>query len=171
MSIFENTILVERKISAANTIGRICCIALIAVFLILSFTPVAPLLFVIPAILVAVVFYFLHMETQVEYEYTYIEGRLSFAKITAKRKRKELAEVDMENLLLLAPADAPELMTYHSGSKKAAAADYTSGKGAQDVYEVVYKRGEDTAAIRFQPDANMLALIQKGNMQQVIVRR
>ena len=171
MGIFENTILVDKKVSVANTIGRIACVIIFAIFVVLSFTPIAPGLFLLPAVVVGVIFYFLHMGTKVEYEYTYLEGRLSFAKITAKRRRKELAEVDMENVLLIAPKEVPELRTYHSGQQKAVCKNYTSGTGEAAVYEVVYKLGEGIGIIQFEPDINMLELMQPKNVRKVILAK
>ncbi len=171
MGIFENTVLVDKKVSVGNTIGRIICIIFIFAFLLISFTPIAPGLFLIPAVLVGVIFYFLHMGTQVEYEYTYIEGRLSFAKITAKRKRKELAEVEMEEMLLIAPKGASELHSYHSMPQGVVCKNYTSGMENVKIYEVVYKLGEGIGIIQFEPDRNMLELMQPQNVRKVIIEK
>lgn len=169
MSIFENTILVNKKASLVNTIGRIITIALLIMFLGLTFSPIAPGLFLAPAIIMGVIFYFLHLGSQTEYEYTYIEGRLSFAKIKAKRRRKELAKIEMEEVLLLAPEKAPELNSYHNGQQKAVCKNYTSGYGGREIYEVVYKLGEGIGIIRFEPDLNMLEMMQPRNMRKVII--
>lgn len=173
MGIFENTVLVDKKISPGNTIGKIACIIAIVILLILSVITMSPIVFVMPVVAVAVIFYFLHMGAKVEYEYTYIEGRLSFAKIIAKRKRKELADVDMESLLLIAPENAPELHNYHNGGQNIVCKDYTSGMGQDEVYEVVHKYGEGIRIIRFEPDHNMMELMQRGNgnLRKIVMKK
>lgn len=169
MSIFENTILVNKKPSLGNTAGRIVCIILLILFLALTFSPIAPGLFLAPAIIMGIIWYFLYLGSQTEYEYTYIEGRLSFARIKAKRRRKELARIEMEEVLVLAPEKAPELNSYHNGQQKVTCRNYTSGYGKQEIYEVVYKLGEGIGIIRFEPDRNMLEMMQPRNMRKVII--
>lgn len=168
MSIFENSILVNKKTSIGNVIGRIACIVCLAVFLLLTFSPIAPGMFLLPAVLVGFIFYLLHMEAQTEYEYTYIEGQLSFAKIKAKRKRKELGNIDMETVLMIAPENAPELRAYHN-DQQVKVRNYTSGNADAKIYEVAYKKGEGVVIIRFEPDQNMLEMIQARNMHKVII--
>lgn len=170
MSIFENSILVNKKPSVGNVIGRIACIVFLAFFLILTFSPLAPGLFLLPAILVGFIFYLLHMEAQTEYEYTYIEGQLSFAKVKAKRKRKELGNIDMDEVLMIAPAGSPDMRPYHNG-QQVKVRNYTSGNSGAKIYEVAYKAGEGVRIVKFEPDINMLELIQARYMRKVIIDR
>ena len=95
MSIFENTVLVDKKVSVVNVILRYLCIAL-AIFCVLVSIIVYPGILLVPAIIFAVFWYLLKIASQIEWEYTYIEGRLSFARIKAKRKRKNIAKIEME---------------------------------------------------------------------------
>ncbi len=167
MGIFENTILVNKKVSAGNLIGRILCIILSGFCFLISLTILPGLLF-IPALLFGALYYFLYIESKTEYEYTYIEGRLSFAKIKAKRRRKELAKVEMEEALLIAPSSAGELRQYHENgtvSRK----DFSSKNASAKTYEVVYKLGEGVALIVFEPDRNMLELMRLRNGHKVVI--
>ncbi len=167
MGIFENTILVNKKVSAGNLVGRILCLILIAFCLLVSFT-ILPGILLAPAVLIGVIYYFLFIESQTEYEYTYIEGRLSFAKIKAKRRRKELARVEMEEMLLIAPSGAGELRAYH-GDRTVSRKDFSSRNASAKTYEVVYKLGEGIALIVFEPDRNMLELMRSRNGHKVVL--
>ena len=97
MSIFENTVLVDKKVSVVNVILRYLCIAL-AIFCVLVSIIVYPGILLVPAIIFAVFWYLLKIASQIEWEYTYIEGRLSFARIKAKRKEKILQRLRWKKL-------------------------------------------------------------------------
>lgn len=158
MNIFENTILVDKKVSVINIIGRVLCALLAAFCVVASFMLMLGILW-IPAALFLYLWYVLQQESRSEYEYSYIEGRLSFAKIKAKSKRKSIANVDMEDVILIAPSDAHELYNYHN-NHQTTVRDCTSGREDVKTYEVVYKSGTNTVDIVFEPDENMLQMIR-----------
>lgn len=167
MSIFENTVLVNKKPSIGNKIGGWICIVLIALCLYVSFFLV-PGVFLVPAILIGVIWYLLYINSQIEYEYTYIEGRLSIARIKAKRKRKELARIELEEVILIAPTASHELDSYFSNNqinRKAC----ISGLPDAHTYQVVYKSGNAINMLEFEPDQNMLEMIQSRNPRKVLI--
>ena len=88
------------------------------------------------------------------------EGRLSFAKIKNKKRRKNLATIEMETLQLIAPKGAPELRNYHE-NMNIIKRDYTSGQEDHKVYEAIYTQGEDVVDIMFEPDDNMLDMMAR----------
>ena len=159
MGIFENTILVNKRVSVWNMMGRILSLALCITTLLFSFLPIAPLAFLVLAILLGAIYYMLRLEAHVEYEYSYIEGRLSFAKIKAKRKRKELARIEMEELLVIAPEGSPRLAQNY-GNVKITRQDYTSGNPNADRYEAVFKHNTGIGVIVFEPTRNVLELMR-----------
>ncbi len=165
MSIFENTILVDKKVSAGNKIGQVVCILLMGILLIGSFI-IHPL-FMTPAIILAIVWYLLYLNAQLEYEYTYIEGRLSVARIKAKRKRKELVRVEMEEVLVVAPSGHAELKTYDN-NRQVTRKDCSSGFDVK-TYQVVYKSGEGLLMMEFEPDEKMLDTMKSRYGRKVII--
>ena len=151
MSIFENTVLVDKKVSVVNVILRYLCIAL-AIFCVLVSIIVYPGILLVPAIIFAVFWYLLKIASQIEWEYTYIEGRLSFARIKAKRKRKNIAN---------------ELYNYHNNNQLSVK-DCSSKQPGAKTYEVIYKNGSGLGDIIFEPDENMLDMICNRNAKKVI---
>ena len=149
MSIFENTVLVDKKVSVVNVILRYLCIAL-AIFCVLVSIIVYPGILLVPAIIFAVFWYLLKIASQIEWEYTYIEGRLSFARIKAKRKRKNVAKIEMEEVVLIAPSTAHELYNYHNNNQ-VSVKDCSSKQSGAKTYEVIYKNGSGLGdiAIRY----------------------
>lgn len=167
MSIFENTVLVNRKTSIGNKIGGWLCIVLIALSAIGAFLVFSFVLLLL-AILFGAIWYMLYLNSQIEYEYTYIEGRLSIARIKAKRKRKELARIEMEEVLMIAPTDSHELDSYFSNNQVKRKV-CTSGLPDIHSYQVVYKTSNDINMIEFEPDRNMLEMIQARNPRKVLI--
>lgn len=168
MSIFENTVLVNKKISVGNKLGQIICIALMAFCLVV--TVLIYSLFITPAIIFGVIWYFLYLNAQLEYEYTYIEGRLSVARIKAKRKRKELARIEMEEVMLIAPSNDAELKSYFN-NKQITRKDYSSGFANVTTYQVVYKAktGNGLAMMGFEPDMKMLDTMKSRYGRKVVI--
>lgn len=154
MGIFENTVLVNKKVSAGNIIARSLCIGLFAVCILFSLWPFPGMLIPV-AILIAGLWYLLKYNAAVEYEYTYIEGRLTIARIKSKRKRKTLAQIEMEEVILIAPSTAHELYKYqHDGSIRTK--DCSSGFSGRRIYEVIYKKADGQCRVIFEPDDEML---------------
>ncbi len=167
MSIFENTVLVDKKSSIGNKIGRWICIILIVFCLYVSFF-LLPGVLLVPAILIGIVWYLLYVNSQIEYEYTYIEGRLSIARIKAKRRRKELARIEMEEVLLIAPTSSHELDSYFH-NRQVIRKMCASGLAGAHTYQIVYKSGNGISMIEFEPDQNMLEMIQGRNPRKVLI--
>lgn len=163
---FETMVLVDKKVTAGNLLARIVC----AVLLVLSIAAVCVTM-MIPLVLLAAIFgfalWFLTQDAKSEYEYSYIEGTLSFAKIRAKSRRKAIAEIDMSDVILIAPSSAHELYNYHHNNQ-VTIRNCTSGNPSAKTYEVVYKRGDKTVVIVFEPDSEMLDMIRKRYPRQVM---
>lgn len=167
MSVFENTVMVNRRPSYGQLFLKYLCFA-VTVFLAIGVIYVSPLLFFIPTVLMAFVTYQVHTSCSLEYEYTYIEGELDIAKIKAKRKRKELAQIDLDNLILIAPKGSGELNTYHN-NKENKVLDATSKRPDCKVYEIVYRKNSSQFIVYFEPDENILNLIRARYMSKVIL--
>ncbi len=165
MSIFENTVLVEKKQTLANKIGFTVLVVLTVFCLYVSLF-ISPILFA-PAIAFGVFAYLVHSNSKIEYEYTYIEGRLSIARIKAKKKRKELAQIEMEEVLLIAPGSSHELDAYKNNQAVKSAC--VSGEKDAKIYQVVYKGKGGLNMMAFEPDRNMLEMIQGRNPRKVII--
>ena len=81
----------------------------------------------VPAIIFAIIWYFQAFRSDIEYEYTYYDGEFRFARIKAKRKRKGLGRVQMEDVLALAPKGDRSVYKYENDNSLACK-DLTSGE-------------------------------------------
>ena len=95
-----------------------------------------------PGILFAVVFgliaYLMIMAQNTEFEYSYFDGEMRFAKIKNKSRRKRLGIYSMESVAAIAPAGDRSVYNYENGNeiKKI---DYTSGQKDVPYYDIVIK--------------------------------
>lgn len=102
------------------------------------------------ALLAWVIAFVLHTR-EYEYEYSYYDGELRFAKIINKKKRKELGGYVMEDVICLAPIDDRTLQQYIN-DKNTRTRDLTTGNPNAIVYGVVVKNGNGIELVKFEPD-------------------
>lgn len=113
------------------------------------------ILFAVPAIIFAIIWYFQAFRSDIEYEYTYYDGEFRFARIKAKRKRKGLGRVQMEDVLALAPKGDRSVYKYENDNSLACK-DLTSGESGTKIYELVFKGEKGINRYEFEPDEEML---------------
>ena len=114
-----------------------------------------------PGILFAVVFgliaYLMIMAQNTEFEYSYFDGELRFAKIKNKSRRKRLGIYSMESVAAIAPAG---VYNYENGNeiKKI---DYTSGQKDVPYYDIVIKSPDENVLIKAELDDKFLTEVEK----------
>ena len=168
MSVFENTTMIQQKktpmrwaVEIVVLFAAICLtIAMILLF-------VSPLIFFLPTVLLFVAFYFIHKYNYIEYEYTWIEGQLDVDRIYAKSRRKSVAKIDMEDLIIIAPEGSREVSNYERDST-VTCRDCSTRLPENKKYEAIYKDTKGTYRILFEPDENILDLISVRNPRKVV---
>ena len=117
-----------------------------------------------PGILFAVVFgliaYLMIMAQNTEFEYSYFDGELRFAKIKNKSRRKRLGIYSMESVAAIAPAGDRSVYNYENGNeiKKI---DYTSGQKDVPYYDIVIKSPDENVLIKAELDDKFLTEVEK----------
>lgn len=118
--------LVKRKTPAYMTLLKILTIMLTVCFVLLGF-------FLLPAMIIAVLLgvaaYFVYLNSDVEYEYLYVDKELTVDKVMAKSRRKRVATYDLEKIEILAPIKSWHLDNYKNRTDKTV--DYSSGEEKQ----------------------------------------
>lgn len=140
---------------------------LLACLMFLAATFISPVIFLIPAILFAVLWYFQTFRFDTEYEYTYFDGDLRFARIRAKSRRKSIAKIQMEDVLGIAPKGDRSVYKYESDST-VACKKLTSGEPGAKIYELVCKGEKGVIRYEFEPDEEMLDAIMVKYPRSVI---
>lgn len=162
----EKLVIVPKIKTAGKKILNIVWFAL-ACLMFLMATFITPVIFTIPAILFAVVWYYQTFRSAVEYEYTYYDGDLRFARIKAKSKRKSLAHIQMEDVLNIAPKGDRSVYKYES-DRNLTFKDLTSGEQGAKIYELICKGEKGMVRYEFEPDEEMLDAIMVKYPRSVI---
>lgn len=150
----EKLVIIPKLVTSGKKIMTIVLFVIACILLLLS-TFVSPLLFFLPAILVMVLWVWQGFFSNVEFEYTYFDGDLRFAKIRNKAKRKKIADINMEDVVILAPKGDRGVYKYEN-DKNLKCINLTSGRADAKVYELIVKNEEGFMRIEFEPDEEML---------------
>lgn len=155
----EQLVIVPKKKAAGKKVLNMVWFALACVLFVGAMF--VPILFTIPAIIFAVIWYFQTFQSDVEFEYTYYDGELRFAKIKAKRKRKGLGRVQMEDVIMIAPKGDRSVYKYESDNG-VAFKNLSSGDTGAKVYELIFKGEKGVNRYEIEPDEEMLdAIVMK----------
>ncbi len=152
----EKLVIVPKKVTGGRKVLNIALFVVTCLLFILAM--MAPFIFLIPAVLCAVLWYFLTFWSGVEYEYTYYDGELRMAKIKAKRKRKGIAMVQMDDVLAIAPKGDRSVYKYENDNSLTYK-NLTSGDREAKVYELVFKGEKGIHRYEIEPDEDMLDAI------------
>ncbi len=154
----EKLVIVPRKVTGTKKVLNIVLFVAACILLLLA-TFVSPFLFFIPAFLVVVIWVWQGFFSNVEYEYTYFDGDLRLARISNKSRRKNLADVNMEDVIMIAPKGDRSVYKYEN-DKSMKYKDLTSGEASAKVYELIFKSIKGMYRYEFEPDEEMLDAIR-----------
>lgn len=121
------------------------------VLFVLSMNPII----MIFTILFGVAMYFVRLNTNLEFEYLYVDKELTIDKIMAKTKRKKVTKISMERLEVIAPIGSYHLDDYKNRLDKTP--DYSSGRADAKRFLLVYE-GQRSAII--EPGDELLRMIK-----------
>lgn len=149
-------LLVKKKTPAMMAFLKVLTIMLAVCFLLVGFG-----LMILPALLIGVVMaiaaYFIYLNSDLEYEYLYVDKELSVDKIMAKSKRKRVAVFDMTKMEIMAPERSHQLDSYRNRNYKVQ--DFTSGVVNQpDIRYTFYYDGREKVMI--EPNDELIKAIQ-----------
>jgi hypothetical protein len=125
-------------------------------------------MFLLPfAIIAGFLWYLLQFQSNKEFEYSYFDGDVRFAKVMNKSRRKSLGSYTMEEVLQIAPAGNRAMYKFENDStvKKL---DYTSGNKETLYYEMVVNDESGTKLIMFEPDDQYLDAVCVKYSQKVV---
>ncbi len=150
--ILEIYVLVARKKSIAVQLVAYFFFLVAVVLLLFSCSSTFFLPF---AVLMAGLWYLFQFRFNKEFEYSYFDGELRFAKIMNKSRRKRIGSYNMEEVLQIAPAGDRSMYKYENDANTRKL-DYTSGQKGVPYYEMVLKHENELKLIKFEPDEKYL---------------
>ena len=163
----EKLVIVPRKITGKVKAINIGLFAAMCVLLVAAIF-VSASIFFLPAMIVTVLWAWRNFYYNVEYEYTYYETDVRIAKIINKAKRKDLVEVNMEEVIMVAPKGDRSVYKYEN-DKSAKYKNFTSGDKSVKVYELIHKTSSGICRYEFEPDEEMLQAMKIKYPHTVII--
>lgn len=153
----EILVIVPKKTSGGKKILNMVWFIL-ACLMFVGATFIAPIIFLVPAVGFALLWYFQTFRMDTEWEYTYYDGDLKFARIRAKSRRKNLANIHMDDVIAIAPRGDRSIYKYETDSS-VTYKNLTSGVEGAKVYAVIFKGEKGILRYEFEPDEEMLDAI------------
>lgn len=146
--------LVKRKTSAAFMLLKFLSIMLAVVFILIGFIRLPALII---GVIIGVAAYFIYLNSDLEYEYLYLDKEITIDKVMAKTKRKRVAKYEIERMEILAPLRSYRLDEYKNRTVKTV--DYSSGVENQPErrYVMYYDGG---MKIILEPNMDMVKAIK-----------
>lgn len=149
---YEVYVLVEKKKSLALKIflGLCYIISILSVI----FTIIGGYLFVLVALVCLLITWFLQTRNY-EFEYSYFDGDIRFAKIINKANRKKLPGYNMSEVVMIAPAGDASVERYEK-NPNARVRKLQSGFPDREVFVMVTNEGPELELVYFEPDQKYL---------------
>ena len=149
MDDFYTEQLIKKQTDTKDTLKKGGLIAVTVLSVFLAF--ITPVGIILPIILI-IVDVLVIQSLNVEYEYVFVNGDLDIDKIMNKSRRKRIFSVDADQMELLAPVGAVELMQY----KKIKTYDYTSGKKDEKIYALIASNKGEVCKVLFEPNETIV---------------
>ena len=163
----EKLVIVPRKVTGNVKVINLGLFAATCVLLAAA-TFISMSTFFLPAVIVTALWAWRNFYYYVEYEYTYYDTDMHIAKIINKARRKNLADLNMDEVLVIAPKGDRSVYKYEN-DKSTKYKDYTSGDKSAKVYELIYKTSNGICRYEFEPDEEMLQAMKVKYPHTVII--
>lgn len=149
---FEVYVLVEKKKPAILSFFAIFSFVMGGISLLALM--IGLYIFMPTAIIGLLLGYFLHTRNY-EFEYSFFDDEIRFAKIINKSKRKKIRGYKMAEVLAIAPVNDPSVQQYEN-NKTAQVRRLTSGQQNAKVYVIATNGAGGTELTYFEPDDRFL---------------
>lgn len=152
-----------RKSMAANFLGIFTLVLGIISLVLACFS----FIFAIPMLIFGTIGVLLTFYAKKEYEYSYFDGEVRFAKVMNKSRRKNFGAYQMDEVVQIAPAGDRSVYKYENdnGIK---VKDYTSNIKGQPYYDMIVSKDGGLTLIKFEPDEQYLDAIMVKYAQKVV---
>lgn len=149
---FEVYVLVEKKKSVFLTFFTVFSYVMAALS---AIAVMIGIYFFVPTAVFGFILGFFLQTRNYEYEYSYFDGDVRFAKIINKANRKRLPGYKMSEVLAIAPTGDPSVQQYENDSK-AKIRRLQSGYADRKLYVMAAKGDKGLDLVYFEPDDKYL---------------
>ena len=150
----EKLVIIPAMVTGVRKFVRTFLFVLACIFF-LGATFLSPGLFFVPAVIVTFIWVWQAFYSRFEFEYTYYDGDLVFARIKNKAKRKQIAAINMEEVYICAPKGDRALYKYENDNS-IKCKKLVSGLQGAKVYGIVVKGEDAIVRYEFEPDEEFI---------------
>ena len=151
-------VLVKKQASAMDRLKKTGLIALLALAVLISLF--FDFRFLLAVVILGVATFFLLPAFDLEYEYLLVNRELDIDKIYSRKKRKQEAQFQLEEMELFAPLNSRRMEHYNSNTHLKIR-DYSSGADGAGVYAMIIRDGQETCKVLLEPDEQMLDALSR----------
>lgn len=159
----EVYVLVERK---KNIFLKALAIILLIASVVLALLSMFAIIFLPFAVVIGALGFFICTRNY-EFECSYFDGEVRFAKIINKSSRKKLKGYSMDEVMTIAPSGDRSVYRYEH-EEKMKVNDYTSRTKDAKVYVMIVKGANGLEMIKFEPDEKYLDAVCVKYRQKVV---
>lgn len=157
--------LIKRKISGLGILFRVLICAVVAflallmmfVFMVAGFYAMYVFFFVV---LFCYLSYKVFQYTDIEYEYSYLNGEITVDKIKGQLRRKNVEVFDIKNAELCAPLGSDVEKNHHPSASNIPVKDLSSGFKNRAKYVVITNGKKGITKIIFEPNGEILTAMK-----------
>ena len=153
--------LVSRKPNPLTKVLKVASIALAVLFCAIGFMTLN-WYWLVPALVLGIIAYFLLPRLDVEFEYLYLDKEITIDKIFSKQTRKRAMIVDLNKMELIAPITSHEFDSYRA--RKVPVKDYSS----KNPYGIAYHDPQGDMIIIIEPNAELFKAIKTAFPRKMI---
>lgn len=151
-------VLVKKQATAMDKLKKIGLIALLSLAILISLF--FDFRFLLAVVILGVATFFVLPTFDLEYEYLLVNRELDIDKIYSRKKRKQAAQFQLEEMELFAPLNSRRMEHYNSNTHLKIR-DYSSGSGGAGVYAMIIRDGQEACKVLLEPDEQMLDALCK----------
>lgn len=152
-------LLVKCKENTGALVLRSVLYALGVLFLFLSLATGIGLAMIVAAIF-AGAGYYVSLASKIEYEYLYLEKKLSIDRIKNQTKRATIAEYDLMQVEIVAPADSYRLDQFKN-NPQVKTVDYSSRSVASKPFAMFFRKGETWEKVLIEMSEDLFEQMNK----------
>ena len=149
--------MVAKKPNPLTKVLKVVVIALAVLLCAIGFMTLK-FYYLIPAVVLGLVAYFLLPRLDVEFEYLYLDKEITIDKIFSKQSRKRAMVVDLNKMEIMAPITSHEFDSYRN--RKVPVKDFSSREPDTKPYGIACHGPQGDMLVIIEPNAEMLKAIK-----------
>ncbi len=159
--------LLKRKMTAVGLAVRVFFVSVCFSLVCLGIMFVQPM-FLMLAVAFGYLTRFVFQQTDVEFEYQYLNGECQFDKICGKSRRKGLGKLEMSKIEVIAPEGSKELEQYEKQNYHMK--NFSSLQKEADRYIAFERKDSGLVKVIFEPNEEIIKEMQKAAPRKVRIK-